>query len=304
MRHILVLYAPEDHEFARQIAVQIEQRGLVVRPVPDPAQRFPLPIESTPHLDDASHALVVLSSHAWGSDNGDAPSWKAILGQVKHIFVIVQDGSPVPDALKAYPVVNFKGQFLMAVEEVVRLLNKTNAPTRPLTVEHPPPVVKLDLLPTTMPAERCWREDRLRIIYSLPIILTEDDLELRMPAFLVAFGFELVKSSPKQVRARRLKRYPWFDPRRAEHTITVRRRRGGLRVYYRMTRTQVYHWFPAHYRVLDREAAALYRYLVTSTIADLREPIDLQARVARIVSWGAILLFLVFVIGLALLVII
>ncbi len=304
MRHILVLYAPEDHEFARQIAVQIEQRGLVVWPVPDPAQPFPLATESTSQLDDASHALVVLSGHAWGIDNSDTPPWQTTIGQVKHIFVIVQDGGPVPDALKAYPTVNFKGQFLMAVEEVVRLLNKTNAPTRQLTIEHPPPVVKHNLLPATMPAERCWREDRLRINYSLPIILTEDDLELRMPAFLVAFGFELVKSSSKQVRARRLNRYPWFDPRRAEHSITVRRRRGGLRVYYRMTRTQVYHWFPAHYRVLDREAAALYRYLVTSTLTDLREPIDLQARLARIVSWGAILLFLVVVVGLALLVII
>jgi hypothetical protein len=302
MRHILVLYAPEDHEFARQVAVQIEQRGLVVWPVPDLTQLAPLPADTPQSHDDASHLLIVLSSRSRATAQSDAPPWQVHLGPSRNVFVVIQDGCPVPDALQDYPAVNFKGHFLMAIEEVVHLLNKTNAPTRPLTVENPPPVVKLDLLPATMPAERCWREDRLRINYSLPIILTGDDLELRLPAFLVAFNFELVKSSSKLVRARRNNRYPWFDPRRAEHTITVKRRSGGLRVYYRMTRMQVYYWFPAHYRVLDREAAALYRYLVTGKVEALRDPVDLQARLARVVSWGAILMFWIVVVTLAALV--
>ena len=35
MAHIMLLYALPDHKFARQLAVQLEQRGLVVWPVPE-----------------------------------------------------------------------------------------------------------------------------------------------------------------------------------------------------------------------------------------------------------------------------
>jgi len=39
MSHILLQYAPEDQEFAHHLAVQLEQRGLAIWPVPDPAQQ-------------------------------------------------------------------------------------------------------------------------------------------------------------------------------------------------------------------------------------------------------------------------
>jgi hypothetical protein len=207
--------------------------------------------------------------------------------------VILSEHTPIPDHLRC-TVVNFEGQFLVAFEELSNLLAKSHAPTRPLTVEHPPPVAKLGLLPIKFPSERCWREDRLRISYSLPIILTRDELEMRLPAFLVASGFQLTESTRKRLIAQRVNRkYALFDPRRAEHTLSVERRRGRLRVYYQMTRMQVYHWFPAHYLVMDREAAALYRYLATGSLADIFIPVSIQARRARLVSvfaWAALLL--------------
>ncbi|MBN1563245.1 MAG: hypothetical protein JXA10_05365, partial [Anaerolineae bacterium] len=97
----------------------------------------------------------------------------------------------------------------------------------------------------------------------------------------------------KRLRGRRKhKHYTLFDPRRAQQTLTIRRKRDRTQVYYRMTRLQVYHWFPAHYHVLDREAAALYRYLATGYFdPDLFEPVNRQAQRARATSWGSILLF-------------
>ena len=63
MSHILTLYAPPDQSFAKQLSVQLEQRGLVVWPVPDP-----LAAQPTPNLDqglpDASHILLILSPEA------------------------------------------------------------------------------------------------------------------------------------------------------------------------------------------------------------------------------------------------
>ena len=56
----------------------------------------------------------------------------------------------------------------------------------------------------------------------------------------------------------------------------------------------------SHYRVLDREAAALYRYLVTGTLTDdVLEPVNYQARVARAMSWGTIAAFflILFLVG-------
>jgi len=202
--------------------------------------------------------------------------------------------------LQACRVVDFRGQFLLAIEELVKQLEKADAPTHPLTVEHPPPLLKPDLLPITLPSERCWREDRLRINYILPIILTPEELEVRLPAFLAQTQFELVKNTPKTIQARRLRGFSLFDPRRADHTLTVKRRKGSLDVYYRMTRTQVYYWFPGHYRVLDREAAALYRYLVTGKLTpDVLEPVAYQAKLARALSWGTIAAFflIVFLLG-------
>jgi hypothetical protein len=300
MSHIFVLYEPHDQPFARHVAVQIEQRGLVVWPVPDPASA---PLAAVPDpdqgLETASHVLGILSPTAVTSEDLRCQCERALdLG--KHVIAVISQSCDIPAHLQTCPVVDFRGQFLLAIEELVKRLEKADAPTRTLTVEHPPPLLKPDLLPITLPSERCWREDRLRINYILPIILTPEELEVRLPAFLVQTQFELVKNTPKSVQARRLREFKLFDPRRADHTLTVKRRKGSLDVYYRMTRTQVYYWFPAHYRVLDREAAALYRYLVTGKLtADVLEPVAYQARLARALSWGIIAAFflIVFLLG-------
>ncbi len=290
MSHILVHYAPPDHAFARHLAVQLEQRGMVIWPVPDPGRQSGAPPSTgADGLAGASHVLIVLSAESAAPDG--PPHWAPALESGARITLVLADECAVLEELSAYAVIDFEGHFLLAFEELVRRLIKTGAPTRPLTVEHLPPVAKHDLLPLHLPAERCWREDRLRINYTLPIILSADKLQARLPAFLVEADFELVQASPKELRARRLRRFRLFDPRRADHTITVQRRPGDLRVQYRMTRTQVYHWFPAHYRVLDREAAALYRYLVTGQTERLLDPVRRQARQAILTSWGAIAAF-------------
>ncbi len=297
MPHILVHYAPPDHKFAHHLAVQLEQRGMVVWPVPDPALRRDEPVpDGSDGLADASHIVIVLSPHSSTPDR--EPHWASVLQGDARVIVVTCDRCTVPDALAAYPVVDFEGQFLPGFEELVRRLKRSHAPTRPLTIEHPPPVAKQDLLPLSLPAERCWREDRLRINYTLPIILTAEELQTRLPAFLVQANFELERATNKQVRGRRLRRYRLFDPRRAEHTITIKRRSGELAVYYRMARMQVFHWFPAHYRTLDREAAALYRYLVTGQLEGILKPVEQQARRAILVSWGAIVVFWLVIFGL------
>jgi hypothetical protein len=294
MSHIFVHYAPPDHAFARLLAMQLEQRGMVIWPVPDPGRLSEEPPpDAARGLATASHALIVLSAASTAPDA--PPHWEPALESGAKLTLVLCDGCAVPEALSAYASIDFEGHFLLAFEELARRLVKTGAPTRPLTFEHPPPVAKGDLLPLHVPAERCWREDRLRINYTLPIILTADELHIRLPAFLAQAHFELDRASARQVHARRLRRFRLFDPRRAEHTITVQRHSGEVRVSYRMTRTQVYHWFPAHYRVLDREAAALYRYLVTGQIEHLLDPVQRQARQAILSSWGAIVAFWVVV---------
>jgi hypothetical protein len=300
MSHIFVLYDPQDQPFARHIAVQIEQRGLVVWPVPDPATAPPAqPPDPAQGLETASHVIGVLSPTAVTSEDLRCQCQHALdLG--KHVIAVISETCDVPRHLQACPVVDFRGQYLLAIEELVKQLEKADAPSRPLTTEHPPPLLKPDLLPIILPSERCWREDRLRINYILPILLTPEELEVRLPAFLVKTEFELVKNTPKTLRARRLREFSLFDPRRADHTLTVKRRKGSLDVYYRMTRTQVFYWFPAHYRVLDREAAALYRYLVTGKLtANVLEPVAHQAKLARALSWGTIagFILIVFLVG-------
>jgi hypothetical protein len=294
MSHILVLYAPPDHAFARHLAVQLEQRGLVIWPLPDAGRQNAMPASNGGDgLAGASHVLIVLSAASTAAEA--LPHWVPALESGAKFTLVLSDRCAIPEELSAYAVIDFEGHFLLAFEELVRRLLKTGAPAQPHTVEHPPLITKHGLLPLHMPAERCWREDRLRINYTLPIILTADDLQTRLPAFLGGASFELVQASQKQVRARRLRRFRLFDPRRADHTITIQRRPADLRVYYCMTRSQVYHWFPAHYRVLDREAAAFYRYLVTGQIERLLDPVQRQARQAILSSWGAIAAFWVVV---------
>lgn len=301
MSHIAILYAPPDHAFARQLAVQLDQRGLAVWPVPDPDRAQTDGAASDPDtgrddaLDEATHVLGVLSPESVASPALLRECQRA-LALDRHVIAVLRETSSLPAELSACPVIDFRGPFLMAVEDLVQHLEKSGAPTHPLTIEHPPPVLKAGLLPIMLPAERCWREDRLRINYTLPIILTAQELETRLPAFLVKCDFELLDSTPKSLHARRRRAFALFDPRRADHTITVRRHHGSLEVYYQMRRTQVYHWLPAHYRVLDREAAALYRYLVTGVLDSLLlAPVQRQAHLARVMSWSALAAFVLVV---------
>jgi hypothetical protein len=296
MAHIMLLYALPDHKFARQLAVQLEQRGMVVWPVPEiPPDETSLAAVRLQGLADASHILGILSPYS----NADEPlqtECRQALDQGKRTAAILCADTDIPPHLKNCPVVDFQGKFLIAFEELSDLLRKWRAPTRQLTVEHPPPVAKADLLPISFPSERCWREDRLRINYNLPIVLTREELEMRLPAFLVACHFDLRESTKKRLIGRRQnKKYRWFDPRRADHILVVQRRQGRLRVYYQMTRTQVYHWFPAHYRVLDRESAALYRYLVMGSLSGIFDPVNVQVRRAWALSIGSILFFILLV---------
>lgn len=292
MAHIAVIFARQDQAFAHQLAVQLQQRGLVVAPVPDPAI-VPVAEAAAPsHADsaapDATHLICVLSPDALSDPDLLAHCEAALAARKTLIGLLVRDAE-LPPRLETCPVVDFRGPFLLAVEALVKRLRAAKAPTRQLTVEHPPPIARPGLLPLALPPERCWREDRLRINYNLPILMTQEELELRLPAFFERARFELVKSTRKEIRGWRMREFRWFDPRRADHTITVQRRKGGLRVYYRMTRLQVYHWFPAHYHVLNREAAALYRYLVTGRLEpDALLPVQRQAQRAMLTSWGTI----------------
>jgi hypothetical protein len=267
----------------------------MVLPVPEPG-RPALESSADPQqaLENASHILGILSPNSVAAVELMDQCQQAITLD-KQVIGILYKPCDLPAKLRKCPVVDFKGHFLLAVEDLVEKLTDTNAPTRTLSVVLPPPVAKAGLLPLTLPSERCWREDRLRINYTLPIILPQEELELRLPAFLVEFDFELTSTDDKTIRAQRLKRYHVFDPRRAEHSLTVRRRKGALEVYYRMTRTQVYHWFPAHYRVLDTESAALYRFLATGKIDGLRIPVDRQGRRAQVISWSTLSMALLIV---------
>ncbi len=285
--HVFMLYAPADHDFVYHLAVQLEQRGLVVWPVPDPT----LPQEILPNkeagLAQASHVIGIFSQAALASEAFCEQCVAACAD--KTMVGVIRQAVKLPDELANCPLVDFQKPFLLAVEALVKRLKAADAPFRPPPERAFPMIDKPELLPIAMPAERCWRDDRLRINYRLPVLLSQKELEERLPAFFALARFELSKSSRKRIRGWRMREFRWFDPRRAEQTITVQRRKGGLRVYYRMTRVQVYYWFPAHYHTLNREAAALYRYLVTGQLdEELLAPVHRQARRARTFSWVAV----------------
>lgn len=290
MTHIVLVYVESDHSFAHQLATHIEQRGLKIWPVPD----TPLPFteqhaDHTRSLDDASHILSIIPADAADFEHL-RPHCEHAQTLKKPVIAIRRHPVEVPDDLRDCRVINFEGQFLLAFEELSQLLHKTHAASRPQSDETPLRVVKPGLLPIRFPAERCWREDRLRINYNLPVLLGKEELDVRIPAFFTLCTFKLEHASNKRLRGRRdNQRFYLFDPRRAQHTLTIRRRKGRVQLIYRMTRLQVYHWFPAHYRTLDREAAVLYRYLITGKLDDaVLEPVKRQARRARLVSWGTI----------------
>ncbi len=286
--HVFMLYAPADHDFVYHLAVQLEQRGLVVWPVPDPTLPQAAPPNEEEGFARASHVVGVFSPEALTSEEFRKRCVEACTAG-KHMLGVVRQNAKLPSELKDCPLVDFQKPFLLAVEALVKRLEASGAPFRPVAERTFPMMDKPGLLPIAMPGERCWRDDRLRINYRLPVLLSQEELQERLPAFFALARFEVVKASRKRIRGWRMREFRWFDPRRAEQTITVQRRKGGLRVYYRMTRIQVYYWFPAHYHTLNREAAALYRYLVTGQLdADLLAPVHRQARRARMFSWLAV----------------
>lgn len=298
--YIFLAFASEDEVFAHQLAVQLQQRGLVVWPFPNTNMPGFAPLaDPAAALQAARHVVIVLSKMSAAAP-AEVCDCEQIVGDPdKHIFLVLRETCDVPDVFQTFPVVDFRERFLMAIEDLVKLLKSTGAPTRPLTVEHPPPVVKVGLLPHMLPSERCWRDDRLRIHYHLPMNPVVEELAIRMPEFFAQARFDPVKSEPPALSARRQRGFALFDPRRAQHTLTIEPLEGALRVYYQMTRTQVYYWFPAHYRVLDREAAALYRYLATGKLENSLQPVQVQSRIARTMSWASVLIILL-VIGLLL----
>ena len=290
MSHLFLLYDDADQEFAHQLSVQLQQRGLAIWPVPDPNALKPrLEPDMAQGFEAASHLVGIISPQALQSE-AFQQKCDAALASKKTVIALNYRAADLPEHMKACPVVEFEGTFLLAVESLVKHLRSVKAPTRPLTVEFPVQVSKPGLLPIALPSERCWRDDRVRINYRLPIILSREEMEMRVPEFFARARFEVTKSDKKEMRGQRMREFSLFDPRRAHQVITVQRHKSDLRVSYRMTRVQVYHWFPAHYHVLNREAAALYRYLVTGELSPmLLEPVYSQGLRARLVSWGTIL---------------
>jgi hypothetical protein len=248
-------------------------------------------VDTNKLLETATHVVIILSAEAVTLDD-ILREWERVIERGPQIILVLHQTSDIPEPLQPFPVVDFRGTFLLGVEDLVERLKHAAAPTRQLTVEHPPPVVKVGLLPHILPSERCLREDRIRINYTLPMIMPGDELAHRMPGFYKATGFQLVERGHSALKARRIYHYRLFDPRRSEQTLTVEIIEGALRAYYQMTRMQVYYWLPAQYRTLDREAAALYRYLATGSLDDSLDAVDQQARLAQAVSWTALLVAL------------
>ena len=283
--HVFMLYTPADHDFAYHLAVQLEQRGLVVWPVPDPTLPQAVLSNEEKGLAQASHVIGIFSPTALES-GAFRKQCVEVCAAKKNMLGVLRQEVNLPDDLADCPMVDFQKPFLLAVETLVKRLKAANAPFRAPPERLSPMMDKPGLLPIAVPGERCWRDDRLRINYRLPVLLSQKELEKRLPAFFALARFELTKVSRKRIRGWRMREFRWFDPRRAEQTITVERRKGGVRVYYRMTRIQVYYWFPAHYHTLNREAAALYRYLVTGQLdEELLAPVHRQAQRARTFSW-------------------
>lgn len=300
MSHIFVAFNPDDALFATQLIVQLQQRGLIVEPEPDPSDpRGAMLPADTALVDNASHFVLLVSPAAAAAAESQA-LWERALRANKTVIAAQHEIDTLPPTLEGVPLIDFRQPFLLAVEELVQQLKASGAPQRPLTYEHP--MFKADLLPSWLPSERCWRDDRLRINYVLPMVLSEDDLNEQLPPFFAAAGFTPRAGAPSGVSGQRAKGFPWFDPRRADHSLTVMPYEGALVARYQMTRTAVALWFPAHYHTFDREAAALFRYLATGTLDAILEPVIAQARIARMLSWLAVVLTILILITLGYLV--
>ncbi len=293
--HICVSHAQQDTVFANQLAIQLQQRGLVVRPLPDPLALGHINrVEADLAARMATHILVVLSPNALSSDD-ETNCWKRALGENKHVIGILYQTCDIPAELQSLPVIDFRGKFLLAVEDLVDLLKQLGAPTRQLTHEHP--IVNPLLLPSMLPSERCRREDRVRVNYSLPMVFSVSELGEMLPEFFEQTGFERIDADlPAVIRARRTGRYGPFDPRRIDHTLTIEPRAGNLHAIYQTTRVQVILWLPAHYHMLDYEAGALYRFLATEggNVTHAMEVVRQRARVAQWFSWSILIVILLF----------
>lgn len=288
MAHVFWWFAPADALFANQMAMQLMQRGIIVFPAPDPILPEHVHCDSSEAaLADASHILIVAPAAEHLTD-AMQEEWERMLARPAYTLVVLHHSDELPSLLWPLPVVDFREQFLLACEKLVAQLLKTGAAIRQLTVENPPPVAKPDLLPHSLSSERCWRADRLRINYLLPMVLSYEMLVLRMPSFLEAADFEPIVSNHPRIEARRQRVFGLFDPRRADHTLAIEPLEGEVRLRYQMTRSQVYYWWPAHYHVLDREAAALFRYLATGELHNSLNSVRSQARVAQAVSWATV----------------
>lgn len=300
MSHIGVVFCPEDATFAAQLIVQLQQRGLVVQPVPDPSDpRGVLPPVDAAVLEGASH-VVLLVSPASANSSETVALWERALSGGKKVIAAQHQISALPPALEGVRPVDFRQPFLLAVEELVQQLKVSGAPVRQLTYEHP--MFKPDLLPSWLPSERCWRDDRLRVHYVMPIVLGEDELSEMLPAFFTAAGFVPQPGDPSGLIGQRAGGFRWFDPRRAHQSLTVMPYEGALLARYQMTRMSVQFWFPAHYHTLDREAAALFRCVATGALDDALEPVNSQARIARLLSWLSVVLVILIVLTLGYLV--
>jgi hypothetical protein len=283
MPHICLTYIPSNARFAHQLSIQLQQRGLAVYPVPDPMLTKAIG-PSLEALDAATHVLVVLSVQA-AADPDQIPGWDpVIVNAARPVIAVLYETCEIPTPLRGIPLVDFREPpFLLAVEKLVQMLKSLGAPTRQLTVDHP--IFKVDLLPSTLPSERCRRDVWLRIRYEVPMVLSIEALAANLPGFFNQTGFQEIQSDGPMIRAQRLRTFKWFDPRRAEHTLTIESREGELRATYQMIRSQAWLWMPVHYRALDREAAALYRYLATYEVGDTLEAVDRQALAAVRTSW-------------------
>jgi hypothetical protein len=290
MPHICLSYIPLNARFAHQLSIQLQQRGLSVHPVPDPMlTKSGGPSQEA--LDAASMILVILSVQAADEPN-ELPGWEQIvLKSDRPLIAVLYETCEIPDPVREIPLVDFREPpFLLAVEKLVQLLKSLGAPTRQLTVDHP--IFKTDLLPSSLPSERCRRDVWLRIRYEVPMVLAPDSLASQMPGFFAQTGFQQLPNDGIVVRAQRLRTFKWFDPRRAEHTLVIEPREGELRATYQMIRSQALWWLPVHYRALDREAAALYRYLATGQVGDTLDAVDRQAGTAVSTSWTIVVLIL------------
>jgi len=96
MAHIMLLYALPDHKFARQLAVQLEQRGMVVWPVPEILpDETGLAADRLQGLAEASHVLGILSPHS-SADEALQADCQRVLEQGKRTAAILCADTDIP----------------------------------------------------------------------------------------------------------------------------------------------------------------------------------------------------------------